>query len=59
MAYGKISPKQQEILNYIKDEILNHGYPPSVREICDAVGLRSTSTVFSHLEKLEKKWLYM
>ncbi len=54
MAYGKISPKQQEILNYIKDEILNHGYPPSVREICDAVGLRSTSTVFSHLEKLEK-----
>lgn len=54
MAYGKISEKQRQILLYIKNEILNHGYPPSVREICDAVGLRSTSTVFSHLEKLEK-----
>ncbi|MCR4781873.1 MAG: transcriptional repressor LexA [Lachnospiraceae bacterium] len=54
MAYGKISAKQQEILDYIKTEIINRGYPPSVREICEAVNLKSTSTVFSHLEKLEK-----
>lgn len=54
MAYGKITPKQQEILDYIKNEILNRGYPPSVREICEAVHLKSTSSVFSHLEKLEK-----
>ncbi len=54
MAYGKISTKQQEILDYIKAEIVNKGYPPSVREICEAVNLKSTSTVFSHLEKLEK-----
>ncbi len=54
MAYGKITAKQQEILDYIKAEIVNRGYPPSVREICDAVNLKSTSTVFSHLEKLEK-----
>jgi repressor LexA len=54
MAYGKISAKQQEILDYIKAEIVNKGYPPSVREICEAVNLKSTSTVFSHLEKLEK-----
>ena len=50
----KITTKQQQILNYIKDEILNKGYPPSVREICDAVGLKSTSTVHSHLETLER-----
>jgi len=54
MAYGKISAKQQEILDYIKAEIVNKGYPPSVREICEAVNLKSTSTVFAHLEKLEK-----
>ncbi len=54
MAYGKITPKQQEILDYIKAELLNRGYPPSVREICEAVQLKSTSSVFSHLEKLEK-----
>ncbi|MDD6148755.1 MAG: transcriptional repressor LexA [Lachnospiraceae bacterium] len=54
MAYGKITPKQQEILDYLKNEILSKGYPPSVREICEAVGLKSTSSVFSHLEKLEK-----
>ena len=54
MAYGKISKKQQQILDYIKQEILNRGFPPSVREICNAVDLKSTSSVHSHLEKLEK-----
>lgn len=54
MAYGKISTKQREILEYIKQEILNKGYPPAVREICEAVGLKSTSSVHSHLETLEK-----
>lgn len=51
---GKISSKQQEILDCIKEAILNKGYPPSVREICDAVHLKSTSSVHSHLETLEK-----
>ena len=54
MGYGKISTKQQEILDYIKEEILKRGYPPAVREICEAVNLRSTSSVHSHLETLEK-----
>lgn len=54
MAYGKISKKQQEILDYIKHEILNRGFPPAVREICEAVNLKSTSSVHSHLETLEK-----
>ena len=54
MAYGKISSKQQEILEYIKQEILNKGYPPAVRQICEAVDLKSTSSVHSHLETLEK-----
>ena len=54
MAYGKITPKQQEILDYIKNEILNRGFPPAVREICEAVNLKSTSSVHSHLEALEK-----
>lgn len=51
---GKITPKQQEILDYIKDEILRKGYPPTVREICETVRLKSTSSVHSHLETLEK-----
>ena len=51
---GKISPKQQEILDYIKEEILKKGYPPTVREICETVRLKSTSSVHSHLETLEK-----
>lgn len=51
---GKISVKQQEILDYIKENILAKGYPPSVREICEAVHLKSTSSVHSHLETLEK-----
>lgn len=54
MAYGKISAKQQEILEYIKNEILNKGYPPAVRDICEAVHLKSTSSVHAHLETLEK-----
>ncbi len=54
MAQGKISAKQQEILEYIKETILKKGYPPSVREICEAVSLKSTSSVHSHLETLEK-----
>ena len=48
MAYGKISDKQREILEYIKKEILNKGYPPTVRDICEAVHLKSTSSVHSH-----------
>ena len=54
MEKGRISPKQSEILEYIKSEILNRGYPPAVREICEAVHLKSTSSVHSHLETLEK-----
>ena len=54
MGYGKITPKQQEILDFLKNEILNKGYPPTVREICKAVNLCSTSSVFTHLEKLEQ-----
>ena len=54
MAYGKISLKQKEILDYIKEEILKKGYPPTVREICETVNLKSTSSVHSHLETLEK-----
>ena len=54
MSQGKISKKQQEILEYIKAEILNRGYPPAVREICEAVKLKSTSSVHAHLETLEK-----
>lgn len=54
MAYGKISAKQQEILDFMKQEILNKGYPPTVRDICEAVHLKSTSSVHSHLETLEK-----
>ena len=54
MSNGNISKKQLEILEYIKEEILSRGYPPAVREICDAVSLKSTSSVHSHLETLEK-----
>ena len=54
MAQGKISAKQQEILEYIKSQILERGFPPAVRDICEAVHLKSTSSVHSHLETLEK-----
>ena len=52
---NNLSDKQKRILDFIKDEIRSKGYPPSVREICDAVGLKSTSTVHGYLERLEKK----
>ena len=54
MGYGKISTKQHEILEYLKAQIISRGYPPAVREICEAVHLKSTSSVHSHLETLEK-----
>ena len=54
MSQGKISKKQLEILEYIKAQILERGFPPAVREICEAVHLKSTSSVHSHLETLEK-----
>ena len=54
MAQGKISAKQQEILDYIKSQILERGFPPADRDICEAVHLKSTSSVHSHLETLEK-----
>ena len=47
--------RQFQIYEFIKTQIREKGYPPSVREICAGVGLKSTSTVHSHLEKLEKK----
>ncbi len=50
-----ISQRQQQILNFIKQETETQGYPPSVREICRAVGLKSTSTVHGHLSQLERK----
>ena len=59
MAKGKITPKQQEILEYIKEQQLKRGYPPAVREICDAVNLRSTSSVHAHLETLEKMVIFV
>lgn len=55
MASNKISQKQQEILEYLKEVILAKGYPPTVREICEKVDLKSTSSVHSHLETLEKR----
>lgn len=54
MSYGKITKKQQEILDYIKEQIINRGFPPTVRDICAEVRLKSTSSVFSHLEALER-----
>ena len=52
-----IKDKQLEIYNFLKTYTENKGYPPSVREICEAVGLSSTSTVHGHLKRLEKKGL--
>ncbi|WP_129688870.1 transcriptional repressor LexA [Gottfriedia acidiceleris] len=52
---NKLSKRQAEILAYIKDEVKIKGYPPSVREIAEAVGLASSSTVHGHLERLEQK----
>lgn len=55
MSREQLSDKQQQILEFIKQRILEKGYPPAVREICEAVHLRSTSSVHSHLETLERK----
>ena len=54
MSKGRITPKQKEVLDFMKSQILSKGYPPSVREICEAVNLKSTSSVHAHLETLEK-----
>ena len=55
MSQGKMTEKQKEILEFIeKETILSKGYPPAVREICEAVHLKSTSSVHSHLETLER-----
>ena len=54
---SKVSNRQQAIMNFIKSEVRDKGYPPSVREIGEAVGLASSSTVHGHLERLEKKGL--
>ena len=51
----KMTRKQQEIYDYIAEYIAQHSYPPSVREICDGVGLRSPSTVHFHLQNMEEK----
>jgi len=50
-----LSKKQEEVFNFLKTQIRRKGYPPTVREICDAVNLSSTSTVHAHLETLERK----
>jgi repressor LexA len=55
MKKKSLTGKQLEVLNFIKNELCQRGYPPSVREICEAVGLKSTSTVHGHLERLERK----
>lgn len=54
MSQGKITEKQRQILEFVKQEILHKGYPPAVREICEAVNLKSTSSVHAHLETLER-----
>ncbi|NLN19458.1 MAG: transcriptional repressor LexA [Firmicutes bacterium] len=50
----RLTPRQRQILDVIKDQVIRKGYPPSVREIGDAVGLASSSTVHAHLETLER-----
>ena len=53
--YDDLSNKQLQILSFLKSELKSKGYPPSVREICQSVGIKSTSTVHSYLSKLEDK----
>lgn len=55
----KLTEKQQQILDFVNKQVEDKGYPPSVREICSAVGFKSTSTVHSYLEKLEKNGLIL
>lgn len=60
MAPRKDQPRndrQEKILEYIKSEVQRRGFPPSVREICDAMGIKSTSTVHGHLRRLENRGL--
>jgi repressor LexA len=57
MKKKALTGKQLEVLEFLKSELYKKGYPPSVREICEAVGLKSTSTVHGHLERLERKGL--
>jgi repressor LexA len=52
---NNLTERQKAVLDFIKEELLFKGYPPTVREICEAVGLNSPSTVHSHLKTLEKK----
>ena len=49
-----LTPRQEEILTYIKKYTAMHGYPPAIREICAGVGLNSPATVFVHIKNLEK-----
>ncbi len=53
----KPNDKQQQILDFVNRQVEDNGYPPSVREICSAVGFKSTSTVHGYLERLEKDGL--
>ncbi len=55
----KPNDKQQQILDFVNSQVEEKGYPPSVREICSAVGFKSTSTVHGYLEKLEKNGLIL
>ena len=55
---NKLNEKQVQILNFVNEQVKEKGYPPSVREICKAVGFKSTSTVHAYLEKLKKSGLY-
>lgn len=54
---NKATDKQQRVLNFVNEEIIKNGYAPTVREICEALNLRSTSTVHGYLARLEKKGL--
>lgn len=55
MMPEKLTKKQQQVYDYIRQRVKEQGYPPAVREICEAVGLSSPSSVHAHLESLEKK----
>lgn len=55
MTLKKLTLRQREILNFINEEVVKKNYPPSVREICNAMGLSSSSTVHAHLKALERK----
>lgn len=57
MDDSKITEKQMKVLEYVKEQIKKNGYAPSVREICQALGLKSTSTVHGYLARLQKKGL--